>query len=90
MKKSLLLLLLFPLFLNAQIKQNYIYLGFASTCCGPPDGKPVFDYIKMFKQKHSIVKLDGYFFGLLGPEGEHSFLINIKKLSDSDKTELIA
>ncbi|MDY3318295.1 hypothetical protein PG637_02590 [Riemerella anatipestifer] len=87
--KCLLLFFLFPLFTYSQGKINYITLGFASECCGPPSGDAIFDYIKEFKQKYNIKQFEGYVFGPLGPEGEHSFLINVKKLSDSNKTELV-
>ena len=87
--KCLLLFFLFPLLTYSQDKINYITLGFASECCGPPDGKIIFDYIKEFKQKYNVEQFEGYFFGPLGPEGEHLFLMNVKKLSDSNKIELV-
>jgi len=48
----------------AQTKTNYLSLGFASECCGPPNGKAIFEYIKKFKQKYSIEQLS--VFGPLG------------------------
>jgi hypothetical protein len=67
-----------------------IGIGFYSICCGTPDGKPIFDYIKTFKKANKIKNIQATLVSGLGKEGEHKYLFTLKELSKSQRLKFIS
>lgn len=90
MKKILLVFGLFCFsFFFSQKNQNYLQVGYASICCGPPSADPVMNYIGTFVKKNKIKNLEVYRQSGLGKEGEFSLYIGIDTLSKKQKTNFI-
>ncbi len=67
-----------------------IGIGFYSICCGTPDGKPIFDYINIFKKANKIKTIEATLVSGLGKEGEHKYLFSLKELSKSQRSKFIS
>lgn len=90
MKKILLTIAIFActLFI-AQKSENYLSVGYASVCCGPPSDKPVRDFLSRFKSKNKLKNLEIYKQTGLGREGEYNLYIGTDFLSRTQKAGLI-
>ncbi len=90
--KNIFLTLIFITLLSNQgfSQEKYrIGIGFYSICCGTPDGKPIFDYIKTFKKANKIKDIEATLVSGLGKEGEHKYLFSLKELTKSQKIKFI-
>jgi len=90
MKKILLTIAVFACTLFfAQKSENYLSVGYASVCCGPPSDKPVRDFLSRFKSKNKLKNLEIYKQTGLGREGEYNLYIGTDFLSRTQKAGLI-
>ncbi|MDC8099567.1 hypothetical protein [Chryseobacterium rhizosphaerae] len=90
MKKIILTAALFCFtFFYSQKNQNYLQIGYASVCCGPPSEKPVISYLKEFKKKNQIKSLEILIQNGMGREGEFNVYVGTDYLSVNQKSRLI-
>ncbi|NIF04675.1 hypothetical protein F3J23_04400 [Chryseobacterium sp. Tr-659] len=90
MKKIIITAALFSFaFFYSQKNQNYLEVGYASICCGPPSEKPVVSYLKEFKRKNRVKSLEILMQSRLGREGEYKLYIGTDFLSKNQKSRLI-
>lgn len=90
MKKILIATALFACTLFfAQKSENYLTVGYASVCCGPPSDRPVMDFLNKFKSKNKLKSLEIYKQNGLGREGEYNLYIGTDFLSKTQKAGLI-
>ncbi|MDR6528488.1 hypothetical protein [Chryseobacterium rhizosphaerae] len=90
MKKIILTAALFCFtFFYSQKNQNYLQIGYASVCCGPPSEKPVISYLKEFKKKNQIKSLEILIQSGMGREGEFNVYVGTDYLSVNQKSRLI-
>lgn len=90
MKKIILTASLFCFtFFYSQKNQNYLEIGYGSTCCGPPSDKPVINYLKDFKTKNRIKNLEILVQSGLGREGEFNLYVGTDYLTRNQKKRLI-
>ncbi|CAA7197244.1 hypothetical protein [Chryseobacterium potabilaquae] len=86
MKKIFLVFTLFSFSLVfSQKSQNYLQIGYASICCGPPSTEPVMKYLSQFQKKNKIEDLEIFKQSGLGREGEFSLYIGIDMIPKSQK-----
>lgn len=78
----------FALFFS-QKNQNYLEIGYASICCGPPSDQPVISYLKDFKKKNQIRSLEILKQSGLGREGEFALYVGTDYLTKNQKNRLI-
>lgn len=76
-------------FFYSQKNQNYLQIGYASVCCGPPSEKPVISYLKEFKKKNQIKSLEILIQGGMGREGEFNVYVGTDYLTVNQKSRLI-
>ncbi|MBL3546445.1 hypothetical protein [Chryseobacterium sp. KMC2] len=76
-------------FFYSQKNQNYLQIGYASVCCGPPSEKPVISYLKEFKKKNQIKSLEILIQSGMGREGEFNVYVGTDYLSVNQKSRLI-
>lgn len=76
-------------FFYSQKNQNYLQIGYASVCCGPPSEKPVISYLKEFKKKNQIKSLEILMQNGMGREGEFNVYVGTDYLSVNQKSRLI-
>ncbi|MFZ4929285.1 hypothetical protein [Chryseobacterium sp. Mn2064] len=76
-------------FFYSQKNQNYLEIGYASVCCGPPSEKPVIGYLKEFKKKNHIRSLEILKHKGLGREGEFRLYVGTDYLTKNQKSRLI-
>ncbi|MCJ7932411.1 MAG: hypothetical protein MUW56_01930 [Chryseobacterium sp.] len=89
MKKVLLAAALFCFtFFFSQKNQNYLQIGYASICCGPPSEKPVITYLKEFKKKNQIRNLEILVQRGLGREGEFNLYVGTDHLTQNQRSRL--
>jgi hypothetical protein len=74
----------------SQDNEERISIGFYSICCGTPDGKPIFDYIKTFKKANKIKDIQATLISGLGREGEHEYRFTLKELTKSQRIKFIS
>ncbi|MBV8328493.1 hypothetical protein [Chryseobacterium sp.] len=90
MKKIVLTLSIFCFtFFYSQKNQNYLQIGYASICCGPPSDKPVMSYLKEFKKKNQIRSMEILVQNGLGREGEFNVYVATDALTKNQKSRLI-
>ncbi|CAH0294081.1 MULTISPECIES: hypothetical protein [unclassified Chryseobacterium] len=90
MKKIIVTAALFCVtFFYSQKNQNYLQIGYASVCCGPPSEKPVISYLKEFKKKNQIKSLEILIQGGMGREGEFNVYVGTDYLTVNQKSRLI-
>lgn len=90
MKKVLLSVGIFCFaFFSAQKDQNYLEVGYASICCGPPSEDAVINYVTQFQKKNKIKAIEVYQVSGLGREGEFNLYIGIDKLTKVQRNKLI-
>jgi hypothetical protein len=85
MISKLLISFLFTFFIAlATTAQNYpAVIKFTSECCGVPDSKPVFEFVRSFRKQHKIKKVIAYRIAPLGREGEYDLAFPLKEMTKS-------
>lgn len=90
MKKTALTAALFCFALfYSQKSQNYLQIGYASICCGPPSEKPVISYLKQFKKKNQLKSLEILVQNGMGREGEFNLYVGTDQLTRNQKSRLV-